>query len=59
MFVKFQFINSYDNTDECGVEWAIGLEISRDIDAHSEHVMRSQGGEVQTVLRGIQRRAIF
>ena len=50
MLVKFQLVNSHDNTDECRVQWAVGLEIGRYIDAHSEHVMSSRGGKVQTVL---------
>ena len=37
--VRFEFVNSYDHTHKSRVQWAVGLEIGRHIDAHSEGVM--------------------
>jgi len=48
--VKFQFVDSYDNTHKGRVQWAVGLEIGRNIDAHSECVMTCLSGKIQTVL---------
>jgi formylmethanofuran dehydrogenase subunit A len=48
--VRFQFVNSYDNTHKGGVQWAIGLEIGRHINAHSEYVVSCLSGKIQTVL---------
>ena len=49
-FIRFQFVNSYDNTHIGRVQWAVGLEIGRHIDAHSEYVMICLSGKIQTVL---------
>ena len=49
-FVRFQFVDSYDNTHKRSVQWAVGLEIGRNIDAHSEYVMIRLSGKIQTVL---------
>ena len=49
-FVRFQFVDSYDNTHKGRVQWAVGLEIGRHIDAHSESVMTCLSGKIQTVL---------
>jgi len=58
-FVRFQFVDSYDNTHKGSVQWAVGLEIGRHIDAHSEYVMACLSGKIQTVLRTVQHCAIF
>ena len=48
-FVRFQFVDSYDNTHKGRVQWAVGLEIGRHIDAHSEYAMTCLSGKIQTV----------
>jgi hypothetical protein len=58
-FVRFQFVDSYDNTHKGRVQRAVGLEIGRHIDAHSESVMTCLSGKIQTVLRCVHRCAIF
>jgi len=50
LFVRFQFVDSYDNTHKGRVQWTVGLEIGRNIDAHSKYVMTCLSGEIQTVL---------
>jgi hypothetical protein len=57
--VRVQLVDPYDNTHKCGVQRAVGLEIGRHIDAHSEYVMTCLSREIQTVLRDVQRCAIF
>jgi hypothetical protein len=57
--VRTKLVNPNDNTDKSRVQWAVGLEIGRHIDAHSECVMTCLGGEIQAILRCIQRCAIF
>ena len=57
--VRFQFVNSDDNSNKGRVQWAVGLKIGRHIDAHSEYVMTCLSGKIQTVLRSVQDRAIF
>ena len=49
-FVRFQFVDSDDNTHKGRVQWAVGLKIGRHIDAHSEDVMTCLSGKIQTVL---------
>ena len=49
-FVRFQFVDSYDNPHKGSVQWAVGLEIGRHIDAHSEFVMTCLSGKIQTAL---------
>ena len=49
-FVRFQFVDSDDNTNKGRVQWAVGLKIGRHIDAHSEDVMTGLSGKIQTVL---------
>jgi len=58
-FIRFQFVDSYDNTYKGRVQWTVGLEIGRNIDAHSKYVMTCLSGKIQTVLRCVQRCAIF
>ena len=48
--VRFQFVDSDDNSNKCRVQWAVGLKISRHIDAHSNCVMTCISGKIQTVL---------
>ncbi len=48
--VRFQFVNSDDNSNKCRVQWAVRLKISRHIDAHSNNVMTCLSGKIQTVL---------
>ena len=50
LFAGFQFVDSYDNAHERRVQGAVGLEIGRHIDAHSESVMTCMRGEIQIVL---------
>ena len=57
--VRFQFVDSDDDTNKGRVQWAVGLKIGRHIDAHSEDVMTCLSGKIQTVLRSVQDRAIF
>jgi len=49
-FVRFQFVDSYDNTHKGRVQWAVRFEIGRHIDAHSESVMTCLSGKIQAVL---------
>jgi len=48
--VRFQFVNSDDNSNKGRVQRTVGLKIGRHIDAHSEYVMICLSGEIQTVL---------
>ena len=50
LFAGFQFVDSYDNAHERRVQGAVGLEIGRHIDAHSEYVMTCLSGEIKTFL---------
>ena len=58
-FFRFQFVDSYDNAHKGRVQWAVGLEIGRHIDAHSKYVMTCLSRKIQTVLRSVQHCAIF
>ena len=48
-FVRFQFVDSYDNPYKGRVQWAVGLKIGRHMDTHSEYVMACLSGKIQTV----------
>jgi hypothetical protein len=48
--VRFQLVDSDDNSDKGRVQRAVGLKIGRHIDAHSNYVMTCQSGKIQTVL---------
>jgi hypothetical protein len=53
MFVRFQSVNPYDNTHKSRMQWAVGLEICRHVDAHSQCVVSCLSGEIETVGRRI------
>ena len=58
-FVRFQSVNPHHNAHECRMQWAVGLEIGRHVDAHSQRVVSCLSGEIETVRRRVQGGAIF
>ena len=57
--VRFQFVDSDNNTHEGRVQWTVRMKIGCHIYAHSEHVMICLSEKIQTVLRPIQHVAVF
>ena len=48
--VGFQFVDPNDSAQKCRVQWTVGLEVGRHVDAHPQLVMTCLGGKIQTVL---------
>jgi hypothetical protein len=58
-FVRFQFVDSDNDTHKGRVQWTVGMKISCHIYAHSEHIVICPSGKIKTVQRPIQHVAIF